>query len=190
MPLQITIDLEDQDLQFFYDAAKRAQQKAANLTAQQITEAAGKLLVESKDIKVPAFIAERLSKLDAMINMVSDTGWGLTEDDRQRVLSSLIYFAEPDDVIPDNVPVLGFLDDAIMIELCQRELQHEIEAYEDFVAYRHEQASRRGEDANQVKLQRVEWLEGRRQELQDRMRRRRSESFAPAQASAPMFRFT
>ena len=190
MPLQIVIDLEDQDLEFFQEAAKRAQQKAAHLSAAEITEAAGKLLVDSKGLKVPAFIAERLTKLDAMINMVKDTGWGLSEEDRQRVLLSLIYFAEPDDVIPDNVPVLGFLDDAIMIELCQRELQHEIEAYEDFVAYRYEQAARRGEDPNQVKLERVEWLEGRRQELQDRMRRRRNESFAPHHASSPLFRFT
>lgn len=190
MPLQITIDLEDQDLQFFHDAAKRAQQKAAHLSSPQITAAASKLLVNSKDLKIPAFIVERLAKLKAMINMVNDTGWDMSEEDRQRVLSSLTYFAEPDDVIPDSVPVLGFLDDAIMIELYQRELQHEIEAYEDFVAYRHEQATRRGEDINQIKLQRVEWLEGRRQELQDRMRRRRNESFTPNNTTALLFRFT
>jgi hypothetical protein len=75
------------------------------------------------------------------------------------------------------VPVLGFLDDAIMIELCVRELQHEIEAYEDFIAYRSDEASRRGVDAKSLKTERVEWAEARRLELIDRMRKRRGQSY-------------
>ena len=35
----------------------------------------------------------------------------------------------------DDVPALGFLDDAIMIELIVRELKHDIEAYQDFVDF-------------------------------------------------------
>ena len=62
----------------------------------------------------------------------------MPEEDRQRVLACLTYFANPKDIIPDNVPVLGFLDDAIMIELVVRELQHEVEAYDDFVVYRND----------------------------------------------------
>lgn len=41
--------------------------------------------------------------------------WALDEADRQRVLGALAYFADPNDIIPDNVAVLGFLDDAVMI---------------------------------------------------------------------------
>ncbi len=41
------------------------------------------------------------------------------------------------------VLVLGFLDDAIMVELCVRDLKHEIEAYRDFRAWRDDEASRR-----------------------------------------------
>ena len=190
MSLQITIDLNDADLQFFIDAAKRAQAKAGNLTPKQITDSAGKLLVDSKNVRVPEFIASRLSKLDAMINMVNDVGWGLSEADKKRVLSALTYFADPDDVIPDNVPVLGFLDDAIMIELCQRELQHEIDAYEEFVAHRAAEAKHRGVDVNAIKMQRVDWLEDRRAELQSRMNARRTESYVPTSFSQALFRVT
>ena len=52
------------------------------------------------------------------------------------MLNALAYFAEPDDLIPDQIPGLGFLDDAIMVELVVRELRHEIEAYEDFRVFR------------------------------------------------------
>ena len=57
-----------------------------------------------------------------MIAMVEDHGFGLPQENRENVLTALAYFASPDDIVPDNIPVLGFLDDAIMIELCVREL--------------------------------------------------------------------
>ena len=144
----------------------------------EITDAASKLLVDGNDNKLPSFIAERLSKLDSMISMVNDQGFALPEEDRQRVLACLTYFANPTDIIPDNVPVLGFLDDAIMIELVVRELQHEVEAYDDFVAYRNEEARLRGVDPSTLKTERVEWAEARRVELLNRMKSRRLSSYS------------
>lgn len=177
MSLAITIELGDADLQHFIDAMQRAQQEAKHLSAGEITDAASKLLVDGHQIKLPNFIAERLGKLDSMIAMVNDAGFALPEEDRQRVLACLTYFANPEDIIPDNVPVLGFLDDAIMIELCVRELQHEIEAYEDFVTYRKSEAAAHGVDPSTLKTERVEWAEARRVELIERMRKRRGQSY-------------
>lgn len=172
MSLSITIDLSDQDLEYFLEALRRAQASAGNKTAQEITDAAGELLKTTGDVQVPDFIGQRLGKLESLINMVHDEGWAMSEEDKRRVLTALAYFAEPEDVIPDSVPVVGYLDDAIMIELCVRELKHEVEAYDDFCAFRRNEAEGRGLDA--ATLGRAEWLEERRQELQDRMRRRRS----------------
>ena len=177
MSLAITIELGDADLQHFVSAMQRAQQEARNLSPREVTDAAARLLVDGHNITVPQFIAERLGKLDSMIAMVHDEGFSLPDEDRQRVLACLTYFANPQDIIPDNVPVLGFLDDAIMIELCVRELQHEIEAYEDFIAYRNDEAALRGVDAKSLKTERVEWAEARRLELIDRMRKRRGQSY-------------
>jgi uncharacterized membrane protein YkvA (DUF1232 family) len=177
MSLAITIELGDADLQHFIDAMRRSQKEAEHLSPKEITDAASKLLVEGHEIKLPNFIAERLGKLDSMIAMVNDEGFALPEEDRQRVLACLTYFANPEDIIPDNVPVLGFLDDAIMIELCVRELQHEIEAYEDFTLYRKDEAAARGVDPASLKTERVEWAEARRVELIERMRKRRGQSY-------------
>ncbi len=185
MSLAITIELGDADLQHFIDAMQRSQQEAKHLSPREITEAASKLLVDGHQIKLPHFIAERLGKLDSMIAMVGDEGFSLPEEDRQRVLACLTYFANPEDIIPDNVPVLGFLDDAIMIELCVRELQHEIEAYEDFVAYRKDEAAAHGVDPSTLKTQRVEWAEARRIELIDRMRKRRGQSYQSKEGWRP-----
>src|SRR5688572_20102877 len=160
MSLSITIDLSEADLHHFQEVVKRAQESAGQKTAKEITDAAGLLLVESQGKQVPEFIAQRLSKLESLINMVHDEGWALSDEDKSRVLTALTYFADPKDVIPDSVPVVGLLDDAIMIELCVRELKHEIDAYEDFVSFRTHEA--RGRGIEPEKLGRVEWLEERR----------------------------
>jgi uncharacterized membrane protein YkvA (DUF1232 family) len=190
MSLAITIELGDADLAHFVDAMKTAQQEAKNLSADEITRAANKLLADGSSGKVPGFISERLSKIGSMIAMVNDEGFGMEAEDRQRVLACLTYFANPKDLIPDNVPVLGFLDDAIMIELVVRELQHEVEAYDDFIAYRNEEARLRGVDPSTLKTERVEWAEARRVELLSRMKNRRLQSYNNSSGWRPsLFKF-
>ncbi|MFB3125280.1 MAG: YkvA family protein, partial [Woeseiaceae bacterium] len=83
------------------------------------------------------------------------------------------YFCEPEDLIPDHIPGLGFLDDAIMIELVVRELHHEIEAYRDFCDYRANRVPQPGIRNKTSDVSREQWLESRRKVLQSRMRRRR-----------------
>jgi hypothetical protein len=52
-----------------------------------------------------------------------------------------------------------------------RVMEAQIQAYRDFVVYRAAETARRGEDA--MSLDRADWLEERRKQLQARMRRRR-----------------
>ncbi|MDZ4811247.1 MAG: YkvA family protein [Pseudomonadota bacterium] len=188
MGLSINIELSDNDLDHFVEVLKRAHQAAGAVDSHKITDAARKLLEGASAAKVPEFISERLAKLEHLIDMVHDEGWGLQEEDKNRVLTALTYFADPQDVIPDSVPVVGYLDDAIMIELCVRELKHELEAYQDFCAYRVEQSAAHGTDVST--LGRAHWMDDRRQELQDRMRRRRDrDSYAAASSGGGLFRF-
>lgn len=177
MSLDITIELGDEDLEHFVEAMQRAQAKAADMDPDAITSAASKLLTDVPKVKVPAFIRDRLEKLDAMIQLVRDEGYGLPVEDRNRVLSCLAYFADPHDIIADDIPVIGYLDDAIMIELCVRELRPELESYSDFVLYRAQEATRRGIDPGELRTQRVDWLETRRQEAHEGMRRRRRDGY-------------
>jgi uncharacterized membrane protein YkvA (DUF1232 family) len=172
MPLAISFELSDRDLEHFTKAIKAAADTAGDKSPEEIMEAAGALLKGAGDMELPDFIFQRLDKLDALIAMVRDEGWALPAEDRQRVLSALVYFADPQDIIPDSVPVLGYFDDAIAIELCVRELKHEIDAYEEFCDYRQGEADRRGMDPAQVG--RADWLGSRRDELQDRMHRQRT----------------
>jgi hypothetical protein len=171
MSLTLTIDLSDRDLEHFTKAIEAARVAAENKPADEVLSAATALLATAQASTLPDFIADRLDKLDTLVAMVKDEGWALAEADAKRVVGALAYFADPKDIIPDHVPVLGFLDDAIAIELCVRELGHEFEAYDDFCEYRQSEADRRGVHPKTVG--RADWLEGRREELQNRMHRRR-----------------
>jgi uncharacterized membrane protein YkvA (DUF1232 family) len=172
MPLSINFELSDRDLEHFNNAIKAAALAAGSKPPEEVTAAASKLLLDAGNLELPDFIMGRLDRLDALIAMLGDEGWQLPEEDRQRVLSALAYFADPDDIIPDSVPVLGYLDDAIAIELCIRELRHELDAYDEFCDFRQTEAQQRG--MNPATVGRAEWLAARRDELQDRMHRQRS----------------
>ncbi len=171
MTISLNFELNDRDLEHFHAEMEAAKKAAASKSPAEIIDCAAQLLVDAQKGTIPDFILQRLLRLDDMIAMARDEAWALAGEDRDRVLGALAYFCNPDDVIPDHVAVLGFLDDAIMIELSVRELTHELEAYDEFCDYRAAQAVRRGVEAENVG--RADWLESRREELVERMHNRR-----------------
>lgn len=169
--MKISFELSKTDLKHFREVMTRARESNSHLSAEEIVENASRLLDQINASDASSFIRNRMNVLETLIGMVVDKGWGLGEEDRQRVVEALSYFSDADDLIPDDIPGLGFLDDAIMIELVARELEHEIQAYRDFVVYRAAEMGRKGEEAGA--LERSDWLDERRQQLHSRMRRRR-----------------
>ena len=170
MSLRVTFELDESDLEHFRLIMRAARQTAARLAPEEVVAAANARLLHLGERQPPAFVAERLEKLRLLIAMLTDIDWRLPHRDARRVLSALTYFNETNDLIPDHVPGLGFLDDAIMIELVARELRHELEAYRDFRDFRREKSS---ELQSRPLTRRNKWLEARRSELLERMRRRR-----------------
>ncbi|MDA3912826.1 hypothetical protein [Oleiagrimonas sp.] len=75
-----------------------------------------------------------------------------------------------------------------MIELCARDLTHEIEAYEGFRSWRENEARRRGEDNAKLTLNRVDWAEAQRTEAIERMHRKRQESYLSGNWSPTLFK--
>jgi uncharacterized membrane protein YkvA (DUF1232 family) len=171
--MRVTIDLDNEDLKHFRLVMKEARSHALRLSPDEIVASAGRLLASVGKEKVPRFVRERLERLELMIRMLTDHEWRLPQKDTSRVLNALAYFTEPEDLIPDHVPGIGYLDDAIMIELVVRDLKHEIEAYQDFCDFRRTGPPARGVKHKSSDLTRERWLEKRRKALLDRMKRRR-----------------
>jgi len=102
--------------------------------------------------------------------MLSDDEWQLPDADRERLLATFVYFADPEDILPDDIPVIGYLDDVIIIELVVRELHHVRVAYDDFCQYRDEFDRKQSGKLDAVI--RRDRIDRRRQQLHQRMQRR------------------
>jgi uncharacterized membrane protein YkvA (DUF1232 family) len=169
--MKVSFQLSDDDLKHFRKVMREVRARSKSLPEEEIIAATRELLAEMDSAGVPDFISERIGKLEQLVDMLEDEEWGLKGRDRDHVIQGITYFAEPEDMIPDKVPVLGFLDDAIMVELVVRELEAEIEAYTDFCEFRARREERFGEDEDPAT--REEWVVSRRKQLHQRIRRRR-----------------
>jgi uncharacterized membrane protein YkvA (DUF1232 family) len=174
--LKVSFELSVSDVKYFRSRLKCTRTKREESDNVRVIEGAASHLDEAFASDSPEFVTLRLQKLEMLIEMSRDTDWRLEGRDRARVLDALAYFADPDDMIEDRLPGIGYLDDAIMIELVVRELKHEIKAYEEFCDYK----SKPNTDK----------IEARRKALQTRMRRRRrseiSKLRAPGAARSPL----
>jgi uncharacterized membrane protein YkvA (DUF1232 family) len=160
--VKISFELSPRDISYFRDRLQRVKRSASTLGEDRIVSGAAQLVAQAVAADPPEFVRDRLQKLEILIAMLRDDEWGLQGADRSRILDALAYFVDPEDLIPDGLPGIGYLDDAIMVELVVGELRHEIEAYQDFREFRRTHA--------QAEVQ--EKLAARREQLQTRMRRR------------------
>ena len=163
-PIRIEFELAESDIEYFRERLKDAQKRLASSGEEAVISGADALIKQTEEKTVPGFLAPRIENLRQMIAMLRDKDWRLEGDDRQHVLNALAYFDDPEDMVPDAIPGIGFLDDAIMIDLATMELRPELDAYAEFCENRIE-LKEGSEDA--------EPLEVARNILQKRMRRQR-----------------
>ncbi|MDH4073848.1 MAG: YkvA family protein [Gammaproteobacteria bacterium] len=169
--MRITLELSERDLTFFREALRKARAAVHHADEAEIVEAIDDVLTEIKgEEPLPDFVAKRIPQLESMIRMLKDKEWRLPVDERERLLATFLYFGDPEDIVPDDIPVIGYLDDVIIIELVIRELHHVREAYEDFCEFR-DGYDRRSRTSNDTVVRR-DRIDRKRQQLHQRMKRR------------------
>ncbi|KFN41383.1 DUF1232 domain-containing protein [Arenimonas oryziterrae] len=106
-----------------------------------------------------ALLDARLDRLAEIRAMRHDPDWSIEPAQAQRIDRLLAYVAQADDLIPDATPVLGRLDDALLVELVWPTLADELDDYHDFCVYRDDaEAKPRRRPTQQT------WLNARREE--------------------------
>ncbi len=160
--VRVSFNLDDADLEHLAGIAQQTQLRARNESADAIIAGAREVLETANRAQLAGFVKERYSRLEAMLQMVTDPQWAQSAGDRQRTLNALACFGS-------SASPSGLLDHAIMIELVSRDLQHDLDAYRDFCRLRESYDKKHAEpDAN-----RERWLQERCATLQERMHKRR-----------------
>ncbi len=167
--MKITFELEPGDIDRFHEALARAERRVACAEECDIVAAARHALETLPIACAPGYIRKTLLEVVRLIEMLEDEAWALPQVERAELLRLLAYFSDPEDMIPDDVAVIGLLDDAIMLELLLRKIRHVVEAYAEFGRLRQDQPTP-GDSAGRIDLARD--LARHRDRLHARMRRR------------------
>tara|TARA_R110002073_G_scaffold228965_3_gene389742 strand:- start:772 stop:1338 length:567 start_codon:yes stop_codon:yes gene_type:complete len=174
MPFDITITLSDEDLQKFQDSIDKGKLAVKEEeSAKSIESKAAELIERASATDLPQFISDRLLKLRILLNMIRDDEWKLTDEEILSIRGALYYFVDPNDLIPDHIPGIGFLDDAMYAEIVVQELKIEIKMYQEFCQFRIAEENHRKAHGIDPHVGREDWIAEKRAMLHDRMRERR-----------------
>lgn len=135
--------------------------EAPPLSQDQLASAARRTLERYRDPARPAFVDSRLQALTRLESMAADRGWALADADVARIAAVRAYRDEPEDAIPDALPVIGLLDDAVLIDAMLQTLHHELADYADYSRFCRVAADFANVAADDLNFTRQHWLEAR-----------------------------
>ena len=134
---KVTFTLDEQDAKYFRSIYRKAKRGAKDLDAVTIIRDARAIVKQvHANKRTPTFVSDAISVLADLADLIQDDGWAASKKVRNDVLAGIAYFSNPDDLIPDHIPGLGFLDDAIMVKFIEDEFRHELWGYRKFRALR------------------------------------------------------
>lgn len=182
MTRTLALELSDSDIDYYRKVMDETWRRKAKQGESAIIDEARRLLDRAEKSETPEYVRQRLDDLRTLISMLEDSEWPLDKEDRGRIVAALSYFSEPQDMIPDSIPGLGFLDDALLAELVIGELGHELSGYREFCDFREHQEITLGKEAH---VGREDWLAAKRRQIFLQIRRRQRESRRHSSSETP-----
>jgi uncharacterized membrane protein YkvA (DUF1232 family) len=91
-----------------------------------------KALVERKLEKIPPtmeYVRNLILDVRLLLRLLLDEEFSLKEDARKDMISALLYFVEPRDLIPDFIPIIGLWDDYKLVRYVKEKHREEIDRY-------------------------------------------------------------
>ncbi len=134
---RVTFSLDESDVAYFRRLYQTAKKNAPLDDPKRVVNEVRKTIegVRARP-RMPKFVEETAATLETLIQMLEDEDYALPRSIVSRVVAALAYFSDAEDIIPDYIPALGFLDDAIMVKFVEQELRDELRAYRKFRKFR------------------------------------------------------
>jgi uncharacterized membrane protein YkvA (DUF1232 family) len=95
-------------------------------------------LLELPADEAEALLQARLGRLQELRALSEDRDWALEPPLAQRIARLLAYVELARDLSPDDQPLVGRLDDALLVELAWPLVAEELEDFRDFCRFRDE----------------------------------------------------
>ena len=134
---KVAFTLDESDAEYFRSIYRRAKRGVKELDATQIISDARQIVAQVRSSKkTPQFVIDAIGVLADLTDLIQDEEYAAPKKVREEVLAAIAYFSNPEDLIPDHVPGLGFLDDAIMVKFIEEEFKQELWGYRKFRALR------------------------------------------------------
>ena len=130
---KVTFQLDESDAEYFRSLYRKAKKGASEQDVETIIEAARDVVKRVRaSKKTPQFVIDAIEVLADLTDIIQDDADAAPPRVKSEVLAALAYFTNPEDLIPDHVPGLGFLDDALMVKFIEEEFKHELWGFRKF----------------------------------------------------------
>lgn len=108
----------------------------------------------SKKLKIIPYTGEKLAKVPILASMVIAYCKGEYKDvpmgSMIAIVSALLYFISPLDIIPDSIPVVGYSDDFAVLVLCLKMVESDVD---DYIAWRDGEQNQDGQIDTMIDIQ-------------------------------------
>lgn len=152
-------ELEPAGLARFNRALRELDPCAPAITMDQVAGAAARALARHRDGGTPPFVTSRMAALERLESMAADIDWGASDALRHMVGVLRRYRKDTGDLIHDAMPVVGLLDDAVLVDVALQLLRGELAEYEDFCRFRRMAAEFAGVPEDSAGFTRAHWLD-------------------------------
>lgn len=158
------------------------------LGTDQLASAGRELCRPGRTEGPPACIRQRLRWIGAIEQLLGEPHFQPANETVDTAAAIVEYARSRDDLIPDWLPRVGRLDDAIVVEAAWPLLATEVDDYLDYCRVRAQEAHQRGRTAKEFAFTRADYEQVRYEAavLAEHERRVRESSYLPS--SVPMFR--
>jgi len=126
------------------------------------------------------FVKVRLRRAAEMRAALADPGWSIEAPACDRVRELVAYMDDPAGLLPNDAPMIGRLDEALLVDMAMDGLRAELDDYADFCRYRQSETLRQGATPDGAGIDRAQWFQEREQErrLEQQLRRVRGSTYA------------
>lgn len=155
------LELDNGALTHFREVADALEPDQPVPGADAIVTAARTLSRQFAGMRDAPCIRLRLRCLAAMRAMSAEQDWGLDDFKQKRISLIAGYAANQEGLIPDAMPVIGHLDDAVLVDLLWPSMRSDLDAYLDYRRLRAEEAMLQGCRPHEIPFSKQTWLEAR-----------------------------